>query len=225
MNYNLTANSVAFSVLVFAFATGTAAASGFYIEGQLGTVAVKDVSTPTFSGSESGYTLSNFKADLSYDSDTFVGLELGYNVTPDVRLSLNYSSFSLNWNAVTGSGTISDGTSTVALSGTLKRGTLDDDSLLDNKVKLFMANVYYDLPLRGAITPFVGLGLGQANISNAGNETALSFSIGANYDIGEKSYLGIKYTKYTVNGPTDELGFQYNDIKANAVNISYGFRF
>ena len=222
MNYR---NKTAASAMLLALTTGAAAASDFYIEGQLGSVDVEDLSTPAYSGSASGITLTNFKAGISYDSDMFLGVELGYNIAPNTRVGLSYSSFSLNWNAITGSGTISDGTTTVDLSTTVKRGSLDNEGVLDNSVKLMMANAYYDIPLDGAINPFIGLGLGKADISNAGSETALSFSIGANYDVGESNYFGVKYTKYSVNGPKDGLGFQYQDIKADAVNISYGYRF
>ena len=223
MNYR---NKTAASAMLLALTTGAAAASDFYIEGQLGSVDVKDVSTGSYSGTASGLTFTNTKLGVKYDSDTFLGVELGYNIAPNMRVGLSYSSFSLDWQAITGSGTVSDGTTTVNVSTTLlERGTLDDDSLLDNSVKLMMANAYYDIPLDGAINPFIGLGLGKADISNAGSETALSFSIGANYDVGESNYFGVKYTKYSVNGPKDGLGIQYPDIKADAVNISYGYRF
>jgi len=225
LNFHLTKSTVAAAALLITSTASASLASDFYIEGQLGSVDVKDVSTPAYSGTASGLTFSNFKAGISYDSDTFLGVELGYNVAPNTRVGLSYSSFSLNWNAITGSGTVSDGTTTVNLSTTLNRGTLDNDGLLDNSVKLMMANAYYDIPLDGAINPFVGVGLGKADISNAGSETALSFSIGANYDVGESNYFGVKYTRYSVNGPTDGLGLKYDDIKADAVNISYGYRF
>ena len=225
MNQRFTQKTLAASALLLTLTAGASAASDFYLEGQLGSVDVKDVSTPAYSGTASGLTFSNFKAGISYDSDTFLGVELGYNIAPNTRVGLSYSSFSLNWNAINGSGTISDGTTTVNLSATLKRGSLDNEGLLDNSVKLMMANAYYDIPLDGAINPFVGVGLGKADISNAGSETALSFSIGANYDVGESNYFGVKYTRYSVNGPKDGLGVQYQDIKADAVNISYGYRF
>lgn len=213
------------TALVFVSAGGMAAASDFYIEGQLGSVDVRDVSTPAYSATSGGFTFSNFKAGISYDSDTFLGVELGYNVAPNTRLALSYSSFAMNWNAITGSGTISDGTTTVDLSTRVTRGSLDSEGSLDNTVNLMMLNAYYDIPVGEAFVPFVGVGFGRADISNAGNETTLSYSAGANYYVGENNYVGVKYTKYSVNGPTDELGIKYQDIKADAVNISYGYRF
>lgn len=225
MHLNICHKSLATSAILLALTVGTASASDFYIEGQLGSVDVKDVSTTPYSATASGLTFSNFKAGISYDSDTFLGVELGYNIAPNTRVGLSYSSFSLNWNAITGSGTISDGTTTVNLSTTLNRGTLDNDGLLDNSVKLMMANAYYDIDLGVATVPFVGVGVGKADISNAGNETAVSFSLGANFDVNDNSYFGLKYSRYSVNGPTDQLGVTYQDIKADAVNISYGYRF
>ena len=213
------------SLMLTAFAASNASAE-MYIEGQLSMVDVKDVSTPVYSGSGGGFTFSNFKASVKYDDTTSLGVEAGYRFTPNFRAGLSYTAFSLDMKSINGSGTISDGTTTVDLSTSLTRGQLSGDSSFDNNVKLTMAQAYWDFQMDSAITPYVGIGLGQAKISNAGGtHGATSFTIGANYDINENNYLGVRYNMTKVDGPTDTLGITYQDIEANSIGITYGYRF
>ena len=206
----------------------TTATAQMYIEGQLSSVKAKDISTPVYSGSGGGLTFSNFKASISYDRSTSFGFELGYRISPGIRVGFGYSSFSLDWNAINGSGTISDGSSTINLSTTVRRSQISGASTLDNKVKTYMFNGYWDLLENpdSSFIPYLGYGFGQTNMSNvAKNSNTLAMMIGANYNLSENSYVGAKFTRYIVKGPTDKAGVKYQDIEADAISVTYGFRF
>ena len=198
-----------------------------YIEGSLSVVNVDDVSTIPYSGSSGGITFNNLSGTVDYDNATAYGIELGYYVAPSFRVSLSYNRFSLDWDTITVSaGSISDGTTTVSGSGTVTRGQLSGDSAFDNDVSLVMINAYYDFDTQVSFTPYIGLGFGRADISNAvGDEDAVAIMLGVNYDLGSNNYIGARYTRYRVDGPTDQLGFQYQDVTTNAFSITFTHRF
>lgn len=227
MKIQTLSKAFALSTIVSTMALSGQAYAEMYIEGSLGVVSVDDVSTIPYSGSGNGITVSNLRGTLSYDNANTYGFEIGQRVTPNLRIGLGYSSYELQWKTVTGSGTISDGTTTVNLATTLlTRGQLSDDTVLDNRVNTLMVSAYYDLETTGRLRPFIGAGIGQADIENAvDKELAISFSLGAQYDVSETTYVGFKYSRFNVDGPTDKAGFQYEDVTADAFAVTYGIRF
>jgi opacity protein-like surface antigen len=97
---------------------------------------------------------------------------------------------------------------------------------LDNRVNLYMANAYYDFKNESSFTPFLGVGMGMADVQNAkDNEFAYQGVIGGKFDIDKNMYLGLKglYTK--VNGITDELGIKYKDMDAYSGQVLLGVNF
>jgi hypothetical protein len=221
-------NSKGYALAVVLGLSATAPAMAqMYVEGSVGIVSVDDVSTVPYSGSAGGFTFTNLRGTVGYDNSTAYGLEIGYYISPMVRVGLGYNRFSLDWETITvGAGSISDGTTTVSGSGTVTRGQLAGDSSFDNDVSTLMVNLYADIPTTGPMTAFLGVGFGQADISNArDDEDALAFMLGANYDLGSNNYIGAKYTHYDVDGPTDKLGLDYEDVSADVFSITFGHRF
>lgn len=227
MKIQTLSKAFALSTIVSTMALSGQANAEIYIEGSLGVVSVDDVSTIPYSGSGGGITITNLRGKVTYDNATTYGLEIGQRVTPNIRIGLGFNSYELEWETISGSGTVSDGTTTVNVAtAALTRGQLNNDSSFDNKVNVLMLSAYYDLETNGPLRPFIGLGIGQADIENAvDNELAIAVSLGAQYDVSDTSYVGFKYSRFNVDGPTDKIGFQYEDVTADAFAITYGVRF
>jgi opacity protein-like surface antigen len=207
-------------------ASGSVSANGVYVEGGLGYYDA-DVSTKSYSGSSGGITWTNLKADFDYDNDVALGLELGMSVTDNVRVGLSYAKTSFDLESATVSGSATDGTTTISGSAPVTR---DDVSSLglswDNDVDLLMVNAYYDFGQMNGLTPFLGVGIGQADIQNAkDDETALSISLGAKYDINPNTYVGGKFVYYKIDGPTDTLDIVYEDIDVTSLQLLVGYKF
>ena len=96
----------------------------------------------------------------------------------------------------------------------------------DNRVNLYMLNAYYDFKTSTDFTPFVGFGIGLADIKNAKDtEFAYSVNAGAKYNIDKNVYVGAKGAYTRVNGPTDQLGIKFQDIAVYSANVSIGYEF
>ena len=114
-----------------------------------------------------------------------------------------------------------------------------DPSLVDEKNKLlddfrqhlnlYMVNAYYDFNNTTEFTPFLGVGIGVANLKNTkDNEFAFSLSGGAKYNIDKNIYIGAKGTFTRVNGPTSnkygvDVGLDNIDIWKADVLLGYQF--
>jgi opacity protein-like surface antigen len=89
-----------------------------------------------------------------------------------------------------------------------------------------MANAYYDFKNDSQFTPFVGFGLGVADIKNAtDNEFAYTVNAGAKYNIDKNVYIGVKAAYTNINGPSDELGLKYQNLEIFTANVALGFEF
>ena len=112
------------------------------------------------------------------------------------------------------------------VSGDITPYVRDAGISLDNSVKLYMANAYYDIKNASAFTPFVGLGIGMADVQNAkDNEFAWAASVGGKYNIDKNMYLGLKGSYTSVNGITDKIGIEYKDMDAYSAHALLGYQF
>ena len=206
-----------------------ASRSMFYVEGQMGAATVKDVDTITYSGSAGGYTFTNFKGTVEYKNAFAYGAEVGMSnvMGSPFRVGLSYAGFKAEVNKISGSGTVAYGGNTYNLSATVTRSQINSGGTnFDNQVNLYMANAYYDFSTGTPLRPFVGVGVGVADIEHATkNQLALSATVGAQYDLTSNVYVGGKLIGYRVNGPKDELGVEYKAIMAGAALVSVGMRF
>ncbi len=203
---------------------------GFYVEGQLGDTMMMDVNTKTYSGSYGGLTWSNVKATISHDNAINYGVEAGLaNVFGSAfRVGVSYNTFSAKANTLKGSGIVTYGSDTLDLSSvSLSHADLASLGVsFDNKVKMYMTNGYYDFNAGSAFRPFVGLGIGLADIEHAkSKELALSASLGAQYHFTQNIYVGGKLQGNWVHGPKDEFGVGYENIKAATAMLSLGANF
>jgi opacity protein-like surface antigen len=200
-----------------------------YIEAQLGYAKLKDVETESFSGSVGGGT-ATLSAKGDFDNSFAGGAELGVgNIgASNFRLGASYTRMDFDMEKVTGSLTttgvsgVANGTYTADITPYIR----DAGISLDNRVNLYMANAYYDFKNESSFTPFLGVGMGMADVQNAkDNEFAYQGVIGGKFDIDKNMYLGLKglYTK--VNGITDELGIKYKDMDAYSGQVLLGVNF
>ena len=91
----------------------------------------------------------------------------------------------------------------------------------------FAPNHTYDFnTFSNGLTPFVGFGIGQADMDNAtDDETIMSLTAGARYSINEKAYVGAKVSFMEIDGPDDGLGIQYEDIELTSFEVVVGTSF
>ena len=219
-------------LLAIGVVVASTSAQAMYIEGQLGHHST-DVSTKSYTGSASSLTWTGLKGEVDYDIDPALGIEIGTNLTDNVRVGASYTSMDAKMESITVSaGSVSDGTTTYNnASGTVTRSQIASlssglETSFDNKVKLLMVKAYYDFDMEGDIKPFVGVGIGKADIENAtSKETAMSIGFGAKYKIDDSMYVGATYSRTSINGPTDELGIGYEDIDVDSFYLMLGKSF
>ncbi|CAN1511709.1 COG3637 Opacity protein and related surface antigens [Methylophilaceae bacterium] len=200
-----------------------------YIEAQLGYTKAKDVDTESFTGSVGGGT-ATLSAKGEFDNSFAGGIELGVgNIgASNFRLGASYTRMNFDIEKVTGTLTtvgvsgVADGTYTADITQTVK----DAGISLDNRVNLYMANAYYDFKNASSFTPFIGFGMGMADVQNAkDNEFAYQGSIGGKFEIDKNMYLGLKGAYTKVNGITDELDIKYKDMDAYSGHVLLGVNF
>jgi opacity protein-like surface antigen len=199
-----------------------------YLEGQLGFASLDDVDTK-LSGAIGG-GIATASAKIEYDHSVSGGFEIGADNVgiENLRIGVSYNRMKFDMDKVTGTITTTevagfdDGTLTGDITSTVRSGGIS----LDNSVNLYMANAYYDIKNASAFTPFVGLGVGMANIQNAkDNEFAWSASVGGKYNIDKNMYLGLKGSYTSVNGITDKIGLEYKDMDAYSAHALLGYQF
>jgi opacity protein-like surface antigen len=230
MNFKIALTSTA--VLTALLISATVQAATPYIEGQVGVTNLEDTDTKPHSGSNGGITFNNTNLNLDYDSSTTFGFELGAkDVIPNVRIGASISRMNFDLKSATVNGSFTDGstdsTTTITGPSSVSGNDLVAAGLnLDKSVNLYMVNAYYDFKNSTEFTPFLGFGIGLADIENTkDNEFAYAINAGAKYNIGKQTYIGVKATYTTINGPKDERGFSFKDIKACTANVSIGYEF
>ena len=209
-------------------ATNQVIAKEFYIEGSIGHYDIDDVDTTRESGTASGITFTNLGGALEYDADTTLGFEFGVKFNDKLRIGFSYVDASLDFEGATISGSATDGATTI--SGSARVTPADASALgltFSNDAEIMMIKAYYDFnTFSNGLTPFVGFGIGQADIDNAlDDETIMSLTAGARYSINEKAYVGAKVSFMEIDGPDDGLGIQYEDIELTSFEVVVGTSF
>lgn len=200
-----------------------------YIEAQLGYAKAKDIDTESFTGSVGGGT-ATLSARGEFDNSFAGGIEFGISNIGEsnFRLGASYTRMDFDIEKVTGTLTtvgvsgVADGTYTADITQTVRDAGIN----LDNRVNLYMANAYYDFKNESSFTPFIGVGVGMADVQNAkDNEFAYQGVIGGKFNIDKNMYLGLKGAYTKVNGITDELDIKYKDMDAYSGHVLLGVNF
>ena len=196
----------------------------FYIEGHLNYNQVNDVDTTTITDTVAGVDIVG-KLTNEYDSDIGLGFEVGVtNDGSNIRFGLSYSESKIELKKTTMSlGTV-DG-----VAGSLSITPADWSTVgvsFDNDVKSYSLNAYYDFKTNRTFTPYVGVGLGQADIENANDkEVSKSLYLGGRHSVNDQMYVGLKGAYTMIDGPTDKLGLSYDDITHKSVSLIVGYNF
>ena len=202
-----------------------------YIEGSIGYYNLDDVETKTYSGNlnVNGTNVAfSGKAKTEYKSDVGGGIELGLRDVgiSNLRLGASYQRMQFDMEKVIASVAVSLAGTTYSQSADITSAVRAENINLDNSVKVYMLNAYYDFKNSSQFTPFVGAGIGMADIQNAkDNELALSASLGGKYNFDKNIYLGLKGAFTRVNGPTDKIGIEYEDIDLWSAHALLGYEF
>jgi opacity protein-like surface antigen len=206
-----------------------------YIEGQLGYANLNDVDTKTLNVSGTNFTAAA-KLNMKYDSDATYGGEIGLSgiVIPNFRIGASYSRSEFDFKnatlAASGTATINGTSYSASGVGTVNRADLGSlAGQFDAKINLYMLNAYYDFKNSSQFTPFVGVGIGLADIKNTkDNELAYSASAGGKYNFNDNLYLGLKGSYVRVNSPTinvDSVDIALKDVDMWKAEALLGYQF
>ena len=208
-----------------------------YIEGQINFYNPDDVQSNNIGlGSlTSGSTTLSASASIEneYDTDTVGGVEFGIKLDKNSRVGFSYSKpdFELENITLSVGATLTDGTDTIGRGASRKfsraqLATVAPADTFDNEVKLYSFNYYYDFDSTTDIKPFLGLGIGLADIKNADDkELMYSFHGGARYFIADNTYVGAKASYSTIEGIKDGFGITYEDIDLYSGSLVLGIEF
>lgn len=205
----------------------TAQAVDIYAEGQVGYFLPSDVSTQTYSGSSSGITFTNLKGDLEYENDFAFGGEIGVNLNNGFRVGVSYKDIDLSFDSATVTGSATDGTTTINANAEVTPADVDALGLtFDSGASIFLASLYYDFTNDSQTTPFVGVGVGQADVDNLqSDENVVAVSAGLSHELPDNWYVSAKGSYAQIDGGEDKLGIQYEDYTIYLVDVGLGYRF
>ena len=198
---------------------------GLYIEGQVNYTQVQDIDLKNFTGTRNGRFFENLKGKLGYDSDIGYGVEVGVSefLNKNFRLGLSYLENKIELKKTT---EISNTDGEALPSSATPQEIRSLGFNFDSNVKIYSLNAYYDFNNFNSFVPFVGAGLGQADILNAKDkELSKSLYLGARYLVDNNIYVGGKGTYSIIDGPEDKNGMKYDDISLYAVTLSVGYQF
>ena len=201
-----------------------------YAEFGFGIITPSDASTEALTGSSGGVTFNNLRANIEYEDATIWSLEYGRQLDTrlGLRVGVNYSSFKLKLKRLYGSGSYTYSGTTYNVTTNYNRSEISGSGVtFDNNVKILSFNMYKDFNQENSdFQPFLGFGLGQADIENAKDkEMAYSLILGVNYELSDKTYIGGRFQNTSISGPTDSLGVKYEDAGAQTWMVTIGTRF
>jgi opacity protein-like surface antigen len=201
-------------------------AQSFYVEGQLSTNDA-DIKSKEYSGTAFGITATNLRFDPDYDNSTSLGVEVGKSLTENFRVGISYTRHDFDFKSAAIIGSITNGTTTFTGPVNITAADAADVGVtFGSEINVFQVRGYIDFPQDNGLTPYIGAGIGLADIEFAkDNETALSLAVGANYDLNENFYVGANFALTRVSGFTDGLDINYDDVDVTTAQIHVGYRF
>lgn len=185
-----------------------------YIEGSVGYSRPDDAKISFVDDDGNGSYRANYDNDVNY------GLEIGASnvLNPNIRLGAQFIKYQFDQKS--GSTTFGDGTIEA-----------DDQSDFEKmKAKVYLLNAYYDFNNTSKITPFIGLGMGAADVDGAkNNEFSWATHLGGKYNFNDNLYLGLKGSYLRINGGDIECNTVTNckaqDADVISGNVLLGLQF
>ena len=153
---------------------------------------------------------ASFATDTSFDA-LGTTVDSGYDIGPFVAGAVGYHFQNTGLRAEAEIGYLTNAIEHHDIAGT---GTFTDDASGDSSAFFGLASIYYDLPLDSRIKPFVGAGIGLADVSFSGlgttpggtllddSDTAFAWHLtgGIGYDISENVALEVGYRYLAFDG-------------------------
>ena len=199
-----------------------------YIEGHISQVFIDDVDGTT-SVSASGFNLA-IAGVFEYENATALGTEIGLKGIghPNIRLGISYQQFDAELKAIDISAALSfNGTVLTTAAGRVTKEELEAAGAeFGDDAKAYSLNAYYDLDQLGVFKPYLGLGIGFADIENTeDDELMISGYFGINYLLTKNIYMGLRGAVRRIDGPTDLAGIDYDDITYKEIGAVLGITF
>ena len=205
-----------------------------YLEGQVGAVALGDLDSKPLTGTGlmngSSVTYNNFKLSQTADPTTAYGGEIGIRnlFNTRFRLGLAWVGFQQKIKDINGTGgfTTTGGTYTLGAGSTPPNSALSAAGVhFDNRLNIYTANAYYDFRQVMWHRPFIGFGVGTADIEHSTKKSlTMTGSVGTQVNITRNIYAGVKLTGYWIKGPKDGL-IDYKPITAGTALFTTGVHF
>lgn len=202
----------------------------FYAEAGIGTVFIDDVSSKTYSQTFGNSVFASAQLTNKFEDATANTFEVGARISEKygIRIGFAQSSFDAKFESASITGTVTVSGTAYSASAPITRADVTSTGItFDNDIKVQSLMIYKDFAEpTSAFLPFIAVGLGRADVSNANSkENAISFALGSNFDISDTVYAGLRYTVTTVDGPTDKLGIEYEDLSTSELRASIGLKF
>ncbi len=201
--------SCIFLVLLSTAVLAESEGKGFYISGSTGGTWVEDTNVK--------FSSIGLNYDVSYDTGFHLGGSVGY----DFGMFRTEGEFMYRENSF-------DKMNDYTLNGVV----LGDISLSGNaNVKSYLLNGYIDFENKSSITPYIGIGLGLADIENSDadiddKEFAYQAAAGIGYDINKKLTLDVGYRYFAIyDDDNSGLGIYDDDDDYKSHNISFSVRY
>ncbi len=205
-----------------------------YLEGQVGGVALGDLESKPLTGTSivngSSVTYNNLKLNQTADPAMAYGGEIGIRNLLNTRFRLGFAwvGFTQKIKDISGAG----GFTTTGGTYTLGAGSTPPNSALlaagvhfDNRLNIYTANAYYDFRQVMWHRPFIGLGVGTADIEHSAKKNlTVSGTVGTQVNITRNIYAGVKLTAYWIKGPKDGM-IDYKPLTAGTVMFTTGVHF
>lgn len=197
-------------------------AADFYVEGQVGHSSINDI---MFHGNtfETGELDVVFELENSFAYGVEVGIK-NFEKHNVLRVSLAWSK--LDTEIKNAFGDLQGGTLYPAGpfndAEVLPFGL--DFTVLNSGADIYSANIYYDFPTQWKFRPYLGIGLGFAELENY--ESGILLSLGGEYAINDHFSWGLKYqhSKFSIGDDAD-LNWQYGSLKANVISGTLSYKF
>ena len=219
-------------VVLFSSNINLSWADDFYFEGLTGSYNIDNVETARSNGAVGGTTFSNFGASLDYDDDSGIGFEIGKYFSKNIRIGLSYINLQMDFEKgiISSDVTVQKGSDSIEGSISLSFSPSDAKSVgieFSNHADLLILKAHYEFNPVGNIMPYLGFGIGEADIENAlEKESIKTIVVGTNYRFSSSNgYAGIRFSRMEVDGPVDRLGISYQDIDLDAFELIFGTRF
>lgn len=189
-------------VLALVFASSYASAEGTYAKGSIG----------AFSLSDSTLTVVDVgSAELEFDMGLHLGGAVGTDLGNNTRVELEIAYSTTYLDRVTGAG------GAIAVAG-------------DVNVLSLLLSWYYDYKSNSPIAPFIGGGIGVANVEldsgDSDNDTVFAYQVGAGlgYAVNDRMTFELGYKYIGVSDPEFQSGGSTVEAEVDSYNFYLGVR-